>query len=214
MNTVHRPVVSPSLDHSPHCSYLGSHYTLVCVCPFVCVRLRIRVKVCADMVLSVGAWVLSEGASETVLLSAKKSIESACCLHACQVFYEYMLLYGCYLPVNETKRHPSAWTCKKTFQSEMPLSLLTLSDGAAPMTSCWHCFYLWRQDVGSGVPLWPLASTTSHVSPSTSCSRNPGCQLPLTDALNSWFVEEAEATTVGPDGSKYSRFSLITSPDH
>lgn len=33
------------------------------VCPFVCVRLRICVKVCADMFVSVGARVLSEGES-------------------------------------------------------------------------------------------------------------------------------------------------------
>lgn len=37
--------------------------TLWRVCPFVCVRLRICVKVCADMFVSVGARVLSEGAS-------------------------------------------------------------------------------------------------------------------------------------------------------
>lgn len=119
------------------------------VCPFVCVRLRICVKVCADMFVSVGARVLSEGESRE-----SKSAN--------------------YLRVNQT-RFP-AYVFNKLYL------FLRVFTG----NHCWHCFYLWRQDMGSGVPHWPLASTTSHISPSTSCSRNTGCQLPPTDALNSW----------------------------
>lgn len=119
------------------------------VCPFVCVRLRICVKVCADMFVSVGAQVLSEGESRE-----SKSAN--------------------YLRVNQT------WFPAHVF-NKLYLFLRVFTGN-----HCWHCFYLWRQDMGSGVPHWPLASTTSHISPSTSCSRNTGCQLPPTDALNSW----------------------------
>lgn len=118
------------------------------VCPFVCVRLRICVKVCADMFVSVGARVLSEGESRE-----SKSAN--------------------YLRVNQT------WFPAHVF-NKLYLFLRGFTGN-----HCWHCFYLWRQDMGSGVPHWPLASTTSHISPSTSCSRNTGCQLPPTDALNS-----------------------------
>lgn len=108
------------------------------VCPFVCVRLRICVKVCADMFVSVGARVLSEGESRE-----SKSAN--------------------YLRVNQT------W---------FPAHVFNIS-------TCFWGFLL-GTTVGSGVPHWPLASTISHISPSTSCSRNTGCQLPPTDALNSW----------------------------
>lgn len=118
------------------------------VCPFVCVRLRICVKVCADMFVSVGARVLSEGVS--------RESKSANYLRVNQMWFPAHVFNKLYLFLRGfTGNH------------------------------CWHCFYLWRQDMGSGVPHWPLASTTSHISPSTSCSRNTGCQLPPTDALNS-----------------------------
>lgn len=81
--------------------------TLWRVCPFVCVCLRICVKVCADMFVSVGAWVLSEGASGQCYKVQQRGafrVPVACmcvcfCISACCCMD---------FPVNETKPHLSA----------------------------------------------------------------------------------------------------------
>lgn len=144
----------------------------------VCVRLFVSVcgyvwkcvRICL-WVLVLECWV--RRCVDNVAPSAKGSVKSACCLRVC-LFLLCVCVNVIHVCLLKSARNP--------FQSKMPLSLLRFfSDGAAPSASCWRCFYLWRQDMRSGVPIWPPASTTSHISPSTSCSRNPGCQLPLTD---------------------------------
>lgn len=74
-------------------------------------------------------------------------------------------------------------------------------------------FNPWRQDMEFGVPRWLTASTTSHISPSTSCSSNPGCQLPL-DALNSWLAWRRKQKQLLLVSTDKSPFSLIRSADH
>lgn len=141
----------------------------------VCVRLFVSVCgyvwKCVRICLWVfGAWVLSEGVSWQVTKCKEEHTfthGSACvsvfCMSAC-------------LPVWMKQNHICLLkSARKSSRQRCPLTLLAFSDWAAPTASC---FYLWRQDMGSGVPHWPLASTTSHISPSTSYSKSSGCQLP------------------------------------
>lgn len=46
MHTMHHTVVSPSPDHSLHCSYLGSHYHVACVSVCLCPSADMCESVC------------------------------------------------------------------------------------------------------------------------------------------------------------------------
>lgn len=159
-STMHRPVVSPCPDHSPHCSYLGSHYALACVSVCLCPTADMCESVCGYVC---ECWRLSaEWEGEWTKRNLKLSVS--------------------------VSAHVAVETL---FDDEVGLSVHFFNYGTDFFRSnqpyCWHCFYLWRQDLGSWMPLELFPGQhTSHISPFTSCSGSKACQLSPTDVLNSW----------------------------
>lgn len=169
---MHHLALSAPLDHSPHCCYLGKHYAAcvsICLClaADMCESVLRYVSECWPQIAECYRW------EHTDLLSAKRS---------CRVLTDCMRLS----------------VCRSAFMPCIPLQLKDLlmcsrTNKTSLLLSC-ACgiplalFYLWRQNMGPESPHWRPASNASHISPSTSCSRNTGCQLPLADVLNSWFA--------------------------
>lgn len=181
MRTMHHPVVSPSPDHSQHCSYLGSHYSVasvsVCLCPSADMCESVCGCVCECWCLS-AEW----GGEQTVLLSAKTSVWSARCLHVFMLMYQFA---GLQMKQNCL----SARIFKKTKDASLFYGLFPIKRRPRHPVGFFFFFFLTPGDRTWGlecpVGSRPAPLPTSHPPPlvvATLAANFPP------DALNSWLA--------------------------
>lgn len=167
VHTMPHPVISPAPDHSPHCSYLGSHYAVACVSICLCLSADMCESVCGYVC---ECWCLSAewGACGQCYWGQRGAFRVlVVCMHVC-----FCMNACCCTDVVCLWNKTTSLCLNKRVNPPVKDAPFFLPERPAPTLSCWRCFYLWRQDMGSVVPLWPPASTISHISPSRILAAN------------------------------------------